>query len=156
MVNSDGLKPARVGPRLGKTCLCAPTLAALHRRPWLFEQTVKNPGHYFHYNTCYLLWHSHYVINKGFFVIVFIVVTTLWQKYHRHRRCVLKDLFWRKAKICHKRSDEKCIRHKIYDALNHHKRDPKMSECSIVPLPRGSFVTDIFVINVLIWQLTWQ
>jgi hypothetical protein len=79
----------------------------------------------FHYNTCGLLWHSHYVTDRDLFVIIYLVVTTPWWKGHRHRMCVLKDLLWQNAKKCHKYSDEKYFCHKIYDTLNRYKQDQK-------------------------------
>jgi hypothetical protein len=44
MVNSGGLKLARVGPHTGESALA---VFILRRGPWLFKQTIKNPGHYF-------------------------------------------------------------------------------------------------------------
>jgi hypothetical protein len=41
MVNSGGLKLARVGPHTGES---VPAVFTLHRGPWLFNQTVKNLG----------------------------------------------------------------------------------------------------------------
>jgi hypothetical protein len=95
---------------------------------WLLQRS----GFYWldiHYNKCDLLWHSHYVINKVFFVIVFVVVSrdASVTKIPLSQKVRVKDLLWRKARKRHKCCDENYICHRIYDALNCHKRGQKTS-----------------------------
>jgi hypothetical protein len=61
-MNSNEPYLARFDPRPGETRPRAPVLAALHRRPQLFEQTVKNPGHYFLVSLTFALRHFLFLI----------------------------------------------------------------------------------------------